>query len=59
MKLVRCAARELLGRYGCDVETAHNGEEALLMNRSFQYDAVLIDIRLPDMTGYDCFLPDS
>ncbi len=52
---VRRAAHELLGRYGCEVETAHNGEEALLMTRSFQYDAVLADIRLPDMTGYDCF----
>jgi CheY-like chemotaxis protein/PAS domain-containing protein len=53
---VRRAAHELLGRYGCEVETAHNGEEALLMVRSFQYDAVLADIRLPDMSGYDCFI---
>jgi len=52
---VRRAAHELLGRYGCEVETAHNGEEALLMVRSFQYDVVLADIRLPDMTGYECF----
>jgi len=52
---VRQAAHELLGRYGCQVETAHHGEEALLMVRRFQYDAVLADIRLPDMTGYECF----
>lgn len=52
---VRRAAHELLGRYGCEVETAHNGEEAFLMVRSFHYDAVLADIRLPDMNGYDCF----
>ncbi len=52
---VRSAAHELLGRFGCEVETAHNGEEALLMVRSFDYDAVLADIRLPDMSGYDCF----
>lgn len=52
---VRRAAHELLGRFGCEVETAHNGEEALLMVRSFHYDAVLADIRLPDMSGYDCF----
>src|SRR4029077_15163413 len=52
---VRRAAHEFLGRYGCEVETAHNGEEALLMARSFQYDVVLADIRLPDMTGNDCF----
>jgi CheY-like chemotaxis protein len=52
---VRSAAHELLGRYGCDVETAHNGEEAFLMVRSFHYDVVIADIRLPDMTGFECF----
>ncbi len=52
---VRIAAHELLGRYGCEVETAHNAEEAFVMVRSFHYDAVLADIRLPDMTGFECF----
>ncbi|MFO1021519.1 MAG: response regulator [Planctomycetales bacterium] len=52
---VRRAAHELLGRMSCDIETAHNGEEALLMVRQFDYDVVLVDIRLPDMTGYECF----
>lgn len=52
---VRRAAHELLGRYGCEVETAHHGEEAFLMVRSFHYDAVIADIRLTDMTGYECF----
>jgi two-component system, sensor histidine kinase SagS len=37
------------------VETAHNGEEACLMVRSFPYDAAIVDIRLTDMTGYECF----
>jgi two-component system, sensor histidine kinase SagS len=52
---VRSAAHELLGRYGCEVETAHNADEAFVMVRSFHYDAVLADIRLPDMTGFECF----
>ena len=52
---VRSAAHELLGRYGCEVETAHNAEEAFVMVRSFHYDAVLADIRLSDMTGFECF----
>ena len=52
---VRSAAHELLGRYGCEVETAHNGEEAFLMVRSFHYDSVIADIRLPDLDGYECF----
>ncbi len=46
---VRQAAHELLARYGCDVETAHNGEEALLMIRSFHYDVVLFDAEMTDM----------
>jgi len=52
---VRIAAHELLGRYGCEVETAHNAEEAFVMVRSFHYDTVIADIRLPDMTGFECF----
>lgn len=52
---VRQAAHELLGRNGCEVETAHHGEEACLMLRRFDYDAALVDIRLPDMDGYECF----
>lgn len=53
---VRDQAHAALGRIGCEVETAHNGEEALLMTRTFHYDAVIADIRLPDMNGYDCFM---
>jgi CheY-like chemotaxis protein len=52
---VRRAAHELLGRYGCVVETAHDGQEALLMARTFPYDAVIADIKLPDMSGAECF----
>ncbi|MEM9700846.1 MAG: GAF domain-containing protein [Planctomycetota bacterium] len=44
---VRTAAHALLGRAGCEVETAHDAGEALMMARSFPYDAALIDIRLP------------
>ena len=53
---VRDHAHAALGQIGCEVETAHNGDEALLMARSFHYDVVLVDIRLPDMSGYDCFV---
>ena len=52
---VRRAAHELLGRFDCEVETAHNGDEAFLMVRSFHYDVVLADIRLSDMSGFECF----
>jgi CheY-like chemotaxis protein len=56
---VRVAAHGLLERYGCVVETAHDGGEALFMVRALgeaEYDAIIADIRLPDMTGYEFLL---
>jgi len=50
---VRIAAHDLLERYGCEVETAPNGAQAMFMVRNSGYDAVIADIRLPDMTGHD------
>jgi CheY-like chemotaxis protein len=53
---VRSAAHNLLERYGCIVETAHDGTEAISMVRAMldsEYDVVISDIRLPDMTGYE------
>jgi CheY-like chemotaxis protein len=50
---VRIAAHDLLERYGCEVETAPDGAQAMFMVRNSGYDAVIADIRLPDMTGYD------
>jgi len=57
---VRSAAHNLLERYGCIVETAHDGSEALSMARNLalegNYDVILIDIRLPDTTAYELLL---
>jgi CheY-like chemotaxis protein len=50
---VRSAAHDLLRRYGCIVETAPDGLEAMSMVRNSGYDAVIADIRLPDMTGHE------
>ncbi len=54
---VRSAAHNLLERYGCVVETAHDGGEAVFMVRNMalegNYDVVIADIRLPDLSGYD------
>jgi CheY-like chemotaxis protein len=52
---VRKAAHELLGRFGCHVETAHDAEECFLLARSCHYDAVIADIRLPDHNGFEVF----
>ena len=57
---VRSAAHALLERYRCIVETAHDGNEAQFMVRSLSaeqhYDAIIADIRLPDMSGFDLLL---
>lgn len=57
---VRSAAHNLLERYGCIVETAHDGGEAIYMVRNMamegNYDIILVDIRLPDMSGYELLL---
>lgn len=57
---VRSAAHALLDRYSCVVETAHDGNEAVLMVRNLgqgqRYDAIISDIRLPDMSGHQLML---
>jgi len=52
---VRNDAHALLEKYGCDVETAHEGGEAIMMVRNCdeEYDAIIADIRLPDLSGYE------
>lgn len=52
---VRDTAHELLEPHGCIVEAVRSGEQSCQMARSHHYDLVLADIRLPDMSGYDCF----
>jgi CheY-like chemotaxis protein/GAF domain-containing protein len=56
---VRTSAHCLLERYGCVVETAHEGKEAVFMVRNCDtesYDAIIADIRLPDIGGYDLLM---
>lgn len=57
---VRNDAHELLERYGCVVETAHFGDEAILMVRNSggagSYDVIISDIRLPKYSGYQLML---
>lgn len=56
---VRSAAHAPLDRYGCTVETVHDGTEAASMVRALRedaYDVIIADIRLPDMNGYELML---
>ncbi|MCY2976879.1 MAG: response regulator [Planctomycetota bacterium] len=57
---VRNDAHALFERYGCIVETAHEGDEAVLMVRNSahedKYDVIIADIKLPDYSGYQLML---
>ena len=57
---VRSSAHMLLERYGCFVETASEGKEAILMVKNVgdenPYDAIIADIRLPDIGGYEMLI---
>ncbi len=48
-------AHNLLGQMGCEVEAVQTATVACAMLRNYHYDVVLIDIRLPDANGYECF----
>jgi CheY-like chemotaxis protein/signal transduction histidine kinase/HAMP domain-containing protein len=45
--------RELLGSHDIDIEVADSGEEALQKVRSESFDCLVLDLRLPDMTGFE------
>jgi two-component system, NtrC family, response regulator AtoC len=44
---------EVLAGEGHDVQTAHSGEKALERLRSESYDLLLVDVRMPGITGLD------
>ena len=46
-------AKALLEKLGQRVDVAMTGQEALDKAREMQYDLILLDIQLPDMTGFD------
>jgi CheY-like chemotaxis protein/GAF domain-containing protein len=48
---IRRSSHSILERLGCDVETAVTGQEGIAMAQSGKYEAILCDIRHPDMRG--------
>ncbi|MFA5870131.1 MAG: response regulator [Candidatus Bathyarchaeia archaeon] len=51
--LVRDSLKTLIRNAGYRVDTAKNGEEAVKKSDAKYYNLVLIDIRLPDMSGME------
>jgi DNA-binding response OmpR family regulator len=50
---VRDLIRTRLDTAGYEVQTAHNGVEALDWIRGVHFDAVILDINMPEMDGFE------
>lgn len=54
-EVIRLTIRDVLHKYGCDVEVARDGQSAIAMLKQRQYDLIISDIKMPDVSGYDVF----
>jgi CheY-like chemotaxis protein len=52
---IRKSAHHLLGAQGATVETARDAQEAIALARQSPYSAALVDIRLPDLDGFEAY----
>ncbi|MBK6766102.1 MAG: response regulator [bacterium] len=46
-------ARRILERLGCDVTIAENGQVAVTLHESDNYDAIFVDVQMPVMDGLE------
>ncbi len=52
---VRVSLQRYLAGKGHDVETTASGEDALVRLKTSKYDAVIVDMRMPDLSGEQLF----
>ena len=52
-KLIVKGIRFSLEQEGMEVDVAYDGEEALDMAKSKEYDIILLDVMLPKLGGFD------
>lgn len=52
-RLVQTATQLILQNFGCEVTVAQDGEQALQHIATDRFDLVLMDIGLPDISGFD------
>jgi CheY-like chemotaxis protein len=52
---IRRSAHHLLGCQGATIETARDAHEAIALARQTPYTAALVDIRLPDLDGFEAY----
>ncbi|MFA5864601.1 MAG: response regulator [Phycisphaerae bacterium] len=53
--IIRQTIYDILTKYGCVVELARDGNEAISMIGQRKYDLILSDIKMPHRSGYDIF----
>lgn len=46
-------AKAILERFGLMVQTASHGKEAIELARQFDFDIILMDIQMPEVSGYE------
>jgi DNA-binding response OmpR family regulator len=51
--LIQQSLKKLLTRRGCEVLTASSGKEALVLVLNQQFDRIVCDLMLQDITGFD------
>ena len=51
--LIRDYLKEILKRMGCSADEAVNGKEAIEKLKNSEYDIVITDIRMPEISGMD------
>jgi len=54
-EIIRQTVRDVLAKWGCEVDMARDGTEALAMINCRSYDLVISDIRMPGRSGYEIF----
>jgi CheY-like chemotaxis protein len=52
---VRVSLQRYLAGKGHEVETTASGEDALVRLKASKYDAVIVDMRMPDLSGEQLF----
>ena len=51
--VLRDSCYQILSRKGCDVWLSENGKQGLSQLRERQFDVVILDLKMPDISGFD------
>lgn len=50
---IQLLLRKALTKQGCHVKTTGSGQDAVTMARNKNYDIIFLDVRLPQVSGYE------